>query len=100
MLALPCATNDSEPRTDDVSPYLLRELRILRDVCRSTGRDDGGRLCPQCCVRDFCEKQARCAGRLSALEEGLAPGWRGGREKGAGLVRRSEAAVAVLELLA
>ena len=41
-----------------VSDYLLMKPRILRDACQSTGRDDGGRLCPGCCVRDLCERQA------------------------------------------
>jgi hypothetical protein len=41
-----------------ISPYLRAEPRLLRDVCQTTGRDDGGRHCPQCAVRDFCRSQA------------------------------------------
>ena len=58
------ATNENDPPADDVSAYLLIEPRILRNVCRSTRRDDDGRRCPQCCVREFCENQARRAGKL------------------------------------
>jgi hypothetical protein len=58
------APNEIHPLEDDVSAYLLIEPRILRDVCRSMQRDDDGRRCPQCCVRKFCESQARRAGKL------------------------------------
>ncbi|MND03900.1 hypothetical protein D3C83_239430 [compost metagenome] len=43
---------------DQVSPYLLSQPRILREVCRAKGDDDDGRGCPSCCVREFCETQA------------------------------------------
>jgi hypothetical protein len=42
----------------EVSPYLLSQPRILREVCRTKGDDDAGRRCPSCCVREFCETQA------------------------------------------
>lgn len=48
----------------EVSSYLLTKPRILRDVCRAMQRDDGGHRCPVCCVREFCESQAK---RSSAL---------------------------------
>ena len=48
----------------DVSAYLLTEPRILREVCQSIRGDDEGRRCPECCVREFCESQARRAGKL------------------------------------
>jgi hypothetical protein len=43
---------------EKVSPYLLSEPRILREVCRAKRGDDDGRRCPACCVREFCETQA------------------------------------------
>ena len=49
------------PQEGNVSAYLLTEPRILRDACQSMGGDDEGRRCPQCCVREFCESQARRA---------------------------------------
>jgi len=52
----------------NISPYLLSEPRILRDVCRAMRRDDGGRRCPGCCVRQFCEEQARRAAYSEAAE--------------------------------
>jgi hypothetical protein len=64
----------NDPLPDDVSAYLLIEPRILREVCRSTRRDDGGRRCPQCCVREFCETQARRAGKLNDVARGSARG--------------------------
>jgi len=48
------------------SPYLRNEPRILRDVCRSMRRDDGGRRCPACGLREFCESQAARADGLAA----------------------------------
>ena len=62
MIALSDATE--EPLKGDVSAYLLAEPRILRDVCRSMRGDDNGRRCAQCCVRSFCESQARRVGKL------------------------------------
>jgi hypothetical protein len=41
-----------------VSPYLLLEPPTLRDACRALRRDDEGRLCASCCVREFCQRQA------------------------------------------
>ena len=58
----PVSDDDSEaiaPQEGDVSAYLLTEPRILRDACQSMGGDDEGRRCPQSCVREFCESQAR-----------------------------------------
>ncbi len=54
--------NDLHPA---ISPYLLIEPRILRDACRSTGRDDHGGACPACVVRDFCARQARRARKFT-----------------------------------
>jgi hypothetical protein len=42
---------------EPVSPYLASPVRTLRDACRESGRDDGGRLCPDCCVKDLCEAE-------------------------------------------
>jgi hypothetical protein len=62
---LVCAGDADEPAAgDEVSSYLLTKPRLLRDVCRATGRDDGGWRCPVCCVREFCESQAKRAGDL------------------------------------
>jgi hypothetical protein len=66
MLALSDATNHKPPGQDKVSEYLLKEPRILREVCRAMRSDDNGRQCPTCCVREFCESQARRAGDASA----------------------------------
>jgi len=60
------AISPISPLQDDVSAYLLAAPRILRDVCRSTRRDDAGRRCPLCCVRELCDGQARRAGKLGA----------------------------------
>ncbi|HEX3861160.1 MAG TPA: hypothetical protein VHY35_05660 [Stellaceae bacterium] len=49
------------PAPPEPSPYLMMKPRILRDVCRAMEKDDSGRACPQCCVRDLCEKQVRSA---------------------------------------
>lgn len=48
----------------DTSPYLRHAPRILRDVCRTMGRDDHGRACATCSVRAFCEAQANRYDRL------------------------------------
>jgi hypothetical protein len=64
MLVL-CSGTALEPAAaNEVSSYLLTKPRILRDVCRATGRDDGGGRCPVCCVREFCASQAKRADDL------------------------------------
>ncbi len=63
MLVLPDGANEN---SEKISPYLLVAPRMLRDVCRATRRDDDGAACPQCCVRVFCETQARRAGGEAA----------------------------------
>ena len=52
------AGNRAKDGDDKVSPYLLVEPPTLRDACRALQRDDGGRRCPSCAVRDFCRRQA------------------------------------------
>jgi hypothetical protein len=37
-----------------VSAYLCSPARTLYAVCREAGRDDGGRACATCLVRDIC----------------------------------------------
>jgi hypothetical protein len=37
-----------------VSHYLCSPLRTLYAVCREAGRDDHGRACPACPVREIC----------------------------------------------
>ena len=64
MLVLCSGTADEPAAGNEVSSYLLTKPRILRDVCRATGRDDGGGRCPVCCVREFCVRQAKRAGDL------------------------------------
>jgi hypothetical protein len=36
--------------------YLNRPLRTLAAVCRAIGRDDNGRACAQCALRDMCDR--------------------------------------------
>ena len=62
--------NDSGGR---VSPYLLLKPPILRDACSALRRDDGGRRCPTCCVREFCGRQAERAERLAAADRSGIP---------------------------
>jgi len=38
-----------------VSTYLTRPLRTLAAICRQLGRDDHGRACAACTLRDLCE---------------------------------------------
>jgi len=45
------------------SGYLRRELRLLYDVCRQSGRDQNGTRCPVCALRDLCDEQLRQKGR-------------------------------------
>lgn len=47
------------PSPFDLSPYLLKNQRPLRDACHAMRKDDNGRYCSQCNVRDFCNGQAR-----------------------------------------
>jgi hypothetical protein len=48
------------------SPYLLLRRRTLREVCRTGNRDGGGKHCPECVLRDLCEKQAQRAAAAEA----------------------------------
>jgi hypothetical protein len=36
--------------------HLNRPLRTLAAVCRAIGRDDNGRACAQCVLRDMCDR--------------------------------------------
>jgi hypothetical protein len=65
--------SENDLSSDEVSPYLLIEPRILREACQTMRRDDGGRRCPKCCVREFCETQARRAGKLDEAGRGVPP---------------------------
>jgi len=51
-----------------VSTYLSRKLRTLAAVCRQLGRDDHGRACAQCLLRDLCD-----ADSTAAASEPLSP---------------------------
>jgi hypothetical protein len=51
-----------------VSPYLLLEPPILRDACRALRRDDDGRRCASCCVREFCQRQASRAALFAVAD--------------------------------
>ena len=44
-----------------VSTYLIRPLRPLAVVCRQLGRDDHGRACAQCLLRDLCDPEKSTA---------------------------------------
>lgn len=44
------------PQTAQVSMYLNRPLRTLAAVCRAIGRDDDGRACARCPLRDMCDR--------------------------------------------
>ena len=60
----------AENRSGDwISPYLLVKPQILLDACRALGHDEGGRRCPTCCVREFCDRQARRIGRDRAVDD-------------------------------
>lgn len=67
-MAATCTEANDNPTW--LSPYLANEPRILREVCRAVGRDDGGRHCASCCVRDLCEFQAERAGLVPSLAAG------------------------------
>lgn len=55
-------------RTTPVGSYLRSPARSLREVCDETGRDVGGRQCPDCLVIDLCGKEAlRMAERSRAM---------------------------------
>ena len=45
------------PSESTKDPYLKVPERTLYDACHSLGRDDNGRACPSCPVRDVCEAQ-------------------------------------------
>ena len=49
----------------EVSSYLLIPPPILRDACRALHHDDEGRGCASCCVRQFCDSQARRADTIA-----------------------------------
>lgn len=40
-----------------VSKYLTRQLRTLAVICRKLGRDDNGRACAACTLRDLCDPE-------------------------------------------
>ena len=64
MWVLSGAITQSEAIAAEVSAYLLMKPPILRDACQALQHDDEGRGCATCCVRRFCDSQARRAGRL------------------------------------
>jgi hypothetical protein len=41
------------------SRYLTASTRTLYEACHESGRDDGGKRCPSCCIRDLCEAHRR-----------------------------------------
>ena len=59
------AITESGGLAAEVSAYLLIEPPILREACQALQHDDEGRGCASCCVRKFCDSQARRAGRLT-----------------------------------
>ncbi len=52
-----------EPSIQPGSRYLSSPARTLHDACREAGRDNGGKACPGCPVRDLCEAEAGRADR-------------------------------------
>ena len=50
------------------SAYLRLPARMLYVACREVGRDDGGKACARCLVRDICE-----AGRIRAIQVNANP---------------------------
>lgn len=52
-----------------VSTYVTRPLRPLAVVCRQLGRDDHGRACTTCALRDLCDpkRQPLPAESISAI---------------------------------
>lgn len=65
---MPASCKVASEDGEEVSPYLLTEPRLLRDVCRALRHDNGGRQCPSCSIREFCEGQARRAGKPAAVD--------------------------------
>lgn len=49
--------NTTNPEPDEQAEYLSVPKRTLYDVCHSLGRDDAGRACALCPVRDLCASQ-------------------------------------------
>jgi hypothetical protein len=47
-------------RGQEENLYLTVPTRTLYDACHSLGRDDNGRRCPICAIRDLCEAQNSC----------------------------------------
>ncbi|HEX3885159.1 MAG TPA: hypothetical protein VHW66_21065 [Stellaceae bacterium] len=41
-----------------ISQYLTRPLRTLAAVCHALGRDDYGRACTECVLKDLCDPQS------------------------------------------
>jgi hypothetical protein len=49
-----------------VSAYLLSPVRTLGEACREVGRDECGRRCPSCPLRELCQNEARWLVQRSA----------------------------------
>ena len=49
----------NDDSADQVSPYLLSPARTLREACRATGNDWGGKRCPGSSVKDLCKREER-----------------------------------------
>jgi hypothetical protein len=50
-----------EPSIAAGSRYLAAGMRTLYEACHESGRDDGGKRCASCCIRDLCERRRRLA---------------------------------------
>jgi hypothetical protein len=46
--------------------FLWSPARTLMEACREAGRDNGGRRCPDCPVRDLCKDESRWLVRRTA----------------------------------
>jgi len=58
------------PAETEVSAYLCFPPRLLYDACREAGRDDHGKACGTCPVRQFCDAGLFRAGRIRAADPG------------------------------
>ena len=57
-----------------MSYELQKPLRILYDACRQAGRDNDGKECLGCSVRDICDNQLQRIGRTRETAPRYRPG--------------------------
>jgi len=49
----------NEDLAKPANPYPLSPALRLRDACRKTGHDHGGKRCPACRLREICQREQR-----------------------------------------